>query len=155
MLLDIIPLAFQIFFIMRKLKMTLFNKYENAKKVLSASPTFSIIKANEQGLIAMRQSNAPKRGILRLLLPQAHVVITDQQADDPAISVRPDPLAVFMVIALLGGVAVEFLMDRSTYPREYPPEFIYGLAVFYIGLLIIEIFKTKKHIQTLLNSSKR
>jgi hypothetical protein len=134
--------------------MNLSNKYEDIKKELMANPAFHVIMANEQSLTATRLSNTPKRGVFRLLIPQALVVITNSKEQNPIIFVRPDSTAIFMVTVLLGGVGVEFFMDRSIYPREYPPEFIYGFAVFYIVLLIIEIFNTQKKVRKLLNQTK-
>ena len=49
-----------------------------------------------------------------------------------------------MVIALIGAVVVEFNMDRVRYPREYPPEFIFGLAGFYCVALIYDFVWTRR-----------
>jgi hypothetical protein len=54
-----------------------------------------------------------------------------------------------MVLMLLGGVASELLMDRAKYPRAYPPVFIYGVAVLYIGTLIVEMLYTWKQLRAL------
>jgi hypothetical protein len=134
--------------------MNLSNEYETIKQALVASSAFHLIKANEQRFVATSLSGTPKRGIFRLVIPQVQVVITIGMRQSPIISIRPDPLTIFMLIMLLGGVSSEFFMDRSLYPREYPPEFIYGWAILYIGLLIIKIFNAQKQIHKLLNQPR-
>lgn len=131
------------------------NEYEVIKQSLLASPLFDVIKISDRQLIATRlRSIVPRRGIFRLLIPHAHVVVAITKNQVLTFSVRPDPLATFMVIMLLGGIIIEFSMNRLLYPRDYPPELIYGLALFYLGLLIIEMLYTRKLIHALHNQTK-
>ena len=88
---------------------------------------------------ARRRRRAPDRGLLRLLLPR--VVVRLRTVD--RWSVRPDGLAIGTVVVLLGGLVVEATMDRARYPREYPPEFVYGLACAYGLLLAFELRATR------------
>lgn len=131
------------------------NKYEALKQSFLASPLFDVIKVGDHSLIATRhRSLVPGRGVFRLLIPHVRVVVSANKEQGTAISVRPDPLALFMGIMLFGSILTEFLLDRSLYPRDYPPEFIYGLAIFYIGLLMIEFFYSRKQICMLLDQIK-
>lgn len=126
------------------------NEYEVIKQSLLASPLFDVIKISDRQLIATRlRSIVPRRGIFRLLIPHTYIVINAKKTQGSTISVRPDPVAIFMMVMILGGVLGEVFMDRSQYPRDYPPEFIYGLAIFYIGWLIIEMFSTRRQIRAL------
>jgi len=127
------------------------NNFEVIKQSFLASPLFDVIRSSDQRFIAMRRSMIPGRGIFRLLIPRTRVVVTVNKNQYSAISVHPEPVAVFMLVMFLGGVVSEIFTDRAVYPRDYPPEFIYGLSVFYIGLLIIDIFYTRKQVSTLLN----
>lgn len=127
------------------------NEFEVIKQRLTASPRFEIKISNQRLIATRRRAFLPKRGIFRLLIPHTRAIVTDSVGKKPRYSVRPDAIAIFMVFMLLGGVAVEIFMDRVNYPRDYPPVFIYGLAVFYIGALIVEMVYTWKQLRALLD----
>jgi hypothetical protein len=60
-----------------------------------------------------------------------------------------------MVFMLVGGIASELFTDRVKYPRTYPPEFIYGLAIFYIGALVVEMIRTRRRVHAILSPAKQ
>jgi hypothetical protein len=130
------------------------NEFEAIKQPLTTSPVFDVKVDNRRLIATRRRTRIPQRGIFRLLIPHVRAIVTDSAKKGLAISVQPDPIAMFMVLMLLGGVASEFLMDRVKYPRAYPPEFIYGLAVLYIGTLIVEMMYTWKQLRLLLDQVK-
>jgi hypothetical protein len=130
------------------------NEFEAIKQSLSTSPRFDVKVDNRHLIATRRRTLLPQRGIFRLLIPRVRAIVTDSTKKGLAISVQPDPIAIFMVLMLLGAVAVEFFMDRVKYPRDYPPEFIYGLAVLYIGALIVEMIYTWKQLRALLDRVK-
>ena len=130
------------------------NEFEAVKRLLTSNPIFDIKVADQRLIATRRRTFLPKRGVFRLLIPRARVVVMDRVEGKVRYSVQPDPIAIFMVFLLLGGIAVELLMDRTQYPRDYPPEFIYGLAVFYIGVLGAEMAYTWKQLRTLLNQAQ-
>ncbi|MEO0983949.1 MAG: hypothetical protein AAFY20_00205 [Cyanobacteria bacterium J06639_14] len=127
------------------------NKFEVIKQLLTASPRFDVQVSKQRLIATRRRAFLPKRGIFRLLIPRTRIIVTDSVEQMPRYFVQPDRIAIFMVIMLLGGIAVELFMDRAKYPRDYPPAFIYGLAVFYIGTLIAEMIHTWKQLRTLLD----
>ena len=59
-------------------------------------------------------------------------------------STRPDGWAWFMIVMCLAGVFVELTMSRVSYPREYPAEFIYGVAAFIVANTVIELLRTRR-----------
>ncbi len=130
------------------------NEFEAIKQPLTTSLIFDVKVDNRRLIATRRRTLVPQRGIFRLLIPCARAIVTDSAKKGLAISVQPDLIAIFMVLMLLGGVASEFLMDRVKYPRAYPPEFIYGLAVLYIGTLIVEMMYTWKQLRALLDQVK-
>ena len=134
--------------------MDLCNEFEAIKQLLIASPIFDVKVGNRRLIATRRRAFVPKRGVFRLLIPRTHAIVTDSVEKSPRYSVRPDTIAIFMVLMLLGGVAVELFMDRVKYPRDYPPEFIYGLAVFYTGALTVEMMYTWKRLRALLDQVK-
>lgn len=96
------------------------------------------------GLRARRRRLAPARGLFRLLIPR---VVCDLAArPDGTLSrrVRPDGLALGVLLVCAAGVAIELLLDRARYPREYPPEFIYGLAAAQAALLTLELWTSTR-----------
>jgi hypothetical protein len=130
------------------------NGLEAARQALAATSTF-VVKVDGTRLIATRRRPLlPRRGIFRLLIPHARAVVTAGEGGLRA-SVRPDPLALFMVLMLVGGIASELFMNRVKYPRTYPPEFIYGLATLYIGALAVEMIRTKRQVHALLRLRRR
>lgn len=130
------------------------NEFEAVKRSLTTSPRFDV-KVDKHHLIATRHRTLiPRRGIFRLLIPRVRAIVTDSPQKGLAISVQPDSIAIFMVLLLLVGIATEFMMDRVKYPRDYPPEFIYGLAALYIGALIVEMIYTWKQLRELLDRVK-
>ncbi|MBK7863461.1 MAG: hypothetical protein IPJ65_33640 [Archangiaceae bacterium] len=81
--------------------------------------------ARKDRLRAHRRRSVPTRGVLRLLIPR--VVVTVSKLG--TVRVRPDALAWFMGLMVLGAVVVELSMDRVKYPREYPVAFPFALAL--------------------------
>jgi len=126
------------------------NEFETVKQALGGSPLFEVKGDGERLIATRRRSWIPRRGIFRLLIPQARIFITHNEKQALITSLRPDPLAVFMLVMLLGGVAVELFLDPVKYPRDYPPGFIYALAIFYIGALIVEMFYTRKQFRSVI-----
>ena len=106
---------------------------------LKRSPHFDVVRSGGKAY-ARRVSRLPARGLLRVLIPRTKVWLRG----DERWTVRPDGLAVFFVIAALGGVVIELTQDRVSMPRDYPPAFIYGFAIGYIGLLILDIVITRR-----------
>lgn len=102
-----------------------------------------VLDVRDSGLTAMRRRTLPNRGLFRLLIPRV-VCNIRVQGNAVSPSVRPDGLAIGIVIVCLGGLLTEFTMDRAKYPREYPPEFIYGLTAFYLVLLVLELVKSRQ-----------
>jgi hypothetical protein len=93
-------------------------------------------------LVARRRRRVLPFRVLRLLIP--HVVVRVGHAGGKrTVSAWPDALAWFMLVLCSGGVLVELTMDRARFPREYPPAFIYGLAVFYVVALVVELRTSK------------
>ena len=127
---------------------------EAIKRSLTISPLFDVKVDNLHLIATRRRTLIPTRGVFRLLIPRVRAIVADGTKKGLTISVQPDRIAIFMVFMLLGGVATELLMDRVKYPRDYPPEFIYGLAVFYIGTLIVEMIYTWKQLSALLDRVK-
>lgn len=130
------------------------KEFEAIKQALTTSPRFDVKIDNRHLIVTRRRRLLPRRGVFRLLIPHVRAIVTGSRERGFAISVQPDSIAIFMVIMLLGGVAVEFLMDRVKYPRTYPAEFIYGVAALYIATLIVEMMYTWKQLRTLLNRVK-
>lgn len=100
------------------------------------------VTGTEPELRISRRRNVPSRGLFRLLIPRV-VARVDTSSPIPHLSVFPDALAWFMLVMCAGGVIVEVTMDRVRYPREYPPAFIFGLAGFYVGALVLEWVRTR------------
>lgn len=94
-------------------------------------------------LTASRPRRVPRRGLLRLLIPHALCTLRPRDAGLDR-GVRPDGLAILMTIVCLGGLAVELTMPRATYPRDYPPAFVYGLSAAYLGLLLLELRASRR-----------
>ena len=131
------------------------NEFETIKQSLVRSPTFDV-KIDDQRLIATRRRSLISRhGIFRLFIPHTRIIVSRNEMQDLTVSIRPDSIAIFMVIMLLGAISVELFADPVLYPRNYPPAFIYGLAIFYIGLLIIEMFYTRKQFRRLVNPTNQ
>ena len=111
----------------------------------------------DQKLVARRQRKfAPRRGAFRLLLPHVLVIVVpgQQSGQRAKCLVRPDSLAIFLTVMFIGAIAVELFMDRGTYPRDYPPAAVYGLTIYYLGLLMAEIIYTHKQLRQVLKQIK-
>lgn len=128
------------------------NEFEAIKQSITTSPRFDIKVDNQRLIVTRRRTLLPRRGVFRLLIPRVRAIVTDNPKT--SLSVQPDSIAIFMILILLAGIATELLMDRVKYPRTYPPEFIYGLAVLYIGALIVETIYTWKQLRALLDRVK-
>lgn len=132
------------------------HEFEAIKQILTTSPLFHVKVAKQRLIVTRRRQFAPRRGAFRLLLPHACAIVSESKkaANKPHYFVRPDSLAIFMAVMLLGAIAVEIFMDRATYPRDYPPQFIYGLTIFYIGGLISEVVYTRKQLRKLFDQTQ-
>jgi hypothetical protein len=101
-------------------------------------------------LVLTRRRNLGNRGVLRLLFPKCTARVTFQQLS-VRYAVRLDGLGFFMLFIMIGGVLVELLMDRTRYPREYPPAFPYALAALYVTAIVVEVMKTKRRLDGVLS----
>lgn len=112
------------------------------KEALVASGLFDV--EERDGVVkARRRRRVPDRGLLRMLVPRV-VVRVRARGSAAARAIRPDALAWFMLVVIVGGVITEWTMDRARYPREYPPAFIYGLAALYGALFVVEVVRTRR-----------
>jgi hypothetical protein len=126
---------------------------EAARQALTASSAFDVKADNTRLIATRRRPLMPRRGIFRLFIPHARAIVSLSEKGLRT-SVWPDSLAIFIVLMLVGGVAGELFTSRVKYPRTYPPEFIYGLAIFYIGALAVEMIRTGRQIQAILGLAK-
>lgn len=133
------------------------SEFEAVKQILATSPMFHMEADSKKLVVRRRRKFAPRRGAFRLLLPHSLAIISENTKSTKPTQyfVRPDSLAIFMTVMLIGAIAVEIFMDRATYPRDYPPAFVYALSTIYIGGLITEITYTKKQLSQLLEQMKR
>lgn len=95
---------------------------------------------------AKRPRRVPDRGLLRMLIPRVVVRVRGRGAAETT-TIRPDGIAWMMLVVFVGGVIVEWTMDRATYPRDYPPAFVYGLSFVYIALFIAEVVMTGRAVR--------
>lgn len=134
------------------------REFEKVKQALATSSMFEIeVGTGAKKLVARRQRKfAPRRGAFRLLLPHSLVIVTPgkQSGQRAQYLVRPDSLAIFLTVIFMGAIAVELFMDRSTYPRDYPPAAVYGLTVYYLGFLMAEIIYTHKQLRQVFKQIK-
>lgn len=100
---------------------------------------------------ATRRRRVPDRGLLRMLIPR--VVVALRSVD--RWSTRPDGLAIGALVVIAGGIAVELTMDRARYPRDYPPEFVFGLGCAYVLLLALELRATRAAVRRALAAAPR
>lgn len=85
---------------------------------LSASPKLDARRIGEGLKIAPRR-RIGGRGPLRLLWPAAEGRVQWRDGR-PRVSVAPDGWAWLVWFVLAGASAVEVLMDRAEFPRDYP-----------------------------------
>lgn len=132
------------------------STFERIKQVLITSQIFDVDVDGEKLVVRRRRKFAPRRGAFRLLLPHSLTVISakKQLGSKPNYFVRPDSLAIFMVVVSIGAIIVEIFMDRAIYPREYPPAFVYGFSTIYISGLIFELTHTRKLLEQLFDQLK-
>lgn len=102
---------------------------------------FTVASDGRGGLLASRVRRLPGRGVLRLLIPRV-VARARPTAAGLRWRLRPDALAWFMGVIVVGGLIVEVTMDRAKYPRDYPPAFIFALGGSYFGLLVADLIAT-------------
>ena len=128
------------------------SEFETIKRLLTTSPMFHVEVNSSKLVVRRRRKFAPRRGAFRLLLPHSLAIFSENKKPGKQLSyfVRPDSLAIFMTVMLIGAIAVEIFMDRATYPRDYPPAFVYGLSVIYIGGLVAEVIYTRKQLSEVL-----
>lgn len=117
---------------------------------LAASARVTVQRQGARLVVARRRVFGPRRGVFRMLLPHMRTVVQARKNGGLRCTVRPDGMAIFMAVVLVGGVVVELTMDRATYPREYPPVFTYGLAAGYLLGLGAEWRYTRRLVRGLL-----
>jgi hypothetical protein len=100
------------------------------------------VDEDDGALVVSRVRTLPSRGFLRLAVPRVRARVS-AASDGPRVSVRPDGIALLVVFLIAGGVAVEFTIDRATHDINYPPEFIFGIAVAYGFFLALESWRTR------------
>jgi hypothetical protein len=101
-------------------------------------------------MFARRVSWVPRGGLLSLFVPRATVWWRGERW-----RVRPDRMTIFVTVMVIGGLIVELTMDRARYPREYPPAFVYGYSLGFLGLLIREIVVTRRSVRRALAGEGR
>jgi hypothetical protein len=112
---------------------------------LVLSPAFEV-EVDRDVLVLSRKRMVPNRGIFRLLVPRVRATVSLAEGRARYV-IRPDGLALFMMLVLIGGVVVELTMSREKYPREYPPAFVYGLAAGYFALIGLEVAMTDRFVR--------
>lgn len=85
---------------------------------LSRRGALEVDRTGDQVRIAPRRAFG-NRGVLRLLRPAAQGRVRLVHGV-PRISVSPDGWAWLIWVVMAGASAVEVLMDRAVYPRDYP-----------------------------------
>ena len=109
--------------------------------------------AEASSRVLRRERMVPQSGIFRLLIPRV-VATLSIGAKGASFRVKPDGLALFFLFMLSGALVVELSMPRADYPREYPPEFIFGLAGAYLVALVVESFLTSRALLKLVRSTR-
>lgn len=94
----------------------------------------------------MRPRRVPDRGFLRMMIPRMVVQVRARGAGVTS-RIRPDGLAWLMLGVLGFCVIFEWSLDRSMYPRDYSPLFIYGMSSVYLVLCIAEVVATSRAVQ--------
>lgn len=106
------------------------------------------VQEKQSKLFLARRRMLPNRGLTRLLIPR---IVTRLTLSDTAVKFAfgLDAIATIMLFFIGGGVLVELTADRSEYPRDYPPEFIYGIALIYLVAVVYDLLKTRALIKKL------
>ena len=104
---------------------------------LAGQRGLTVVGAGDRLKVSSRRSIGA-RGPLRLLWPAAQGRIAGSPAA-PRLSVSPDGWAWLVWIVLVGASAVEALMDRAEYPREYPAWAPLAVLGVYTLLMIISV----------------
>src|SRR4030095_8039530 len=91
------------------------NDLEAIAHYFAISPKFDVRISGGRLLVTRRRPLVPRRRLFPLLIPQARAIVATG-AKGLTLSVRPDPIAIFMVLMLLGALAGEFFTDRVIYP---------------------------------------
>lgn len=103
-------------------------------RTLSASAALDARRVGDRLKVAPRR-RIGGRGPLRLLWPAAEGRV-QWRGDRARVSVGPDGWAWLVWIVLAGASAVEWLMDRAEFPRDYPA-FAPFLALGVYSLLMV------------------
>ena len=119
---------------------------------LTKTIVFETEKKKEQ-LILRRKRILPSRGIFRLLIPRVKIT-AKLETNALTYRIKPDGWAWVFLVMCAGGIFTEFTMDRVKYPRDYPPEFIYGILVYFLSMLIFELQKSKRVFQHLVQQKE-
>ena len=117
------------------------------KKAIITSQRFDTYEKQDT-LIARRKRALPLRGIFRILFPLS-IVRVRGAAGNETLSVRPDVWGWVILAVSVMGVIVEFTMPRAKYPRNYPPVFAFALTGVYIFNLILDLYLTRRALNTL------
>ena len=123
---------------------------ESLLAFLKRSPLLYVLE--KDGVVTMTRLRAlPSRGFFRLLIPR---LVSRVRTNPRGLSVtyKLDTPALIMLIILLGATVVELTMSRDLYPREYPPEFIIGLAGVYVLAVVYDVLVTKRVVKQILGA---
>lgn len=104
---------------------------------LSARPNLYVRRVGETLKVEPRRSIGG-RGPLRLLWPAAEGRVRSGSGG-PTMSVGPDGWAWLVWLVLAGASAVEVLMDRAEFPRDYPAWAPFALLGAYSLLMILSV----------------
>ncbi|AFM11057.1 hypothetical protein [Turneriella parva] len=114
---------------------------------LTRSGAFYIVRDGDP-LVARRVRKLPMRGLFRILFPLS-IIRIHRPATDAKVSILPDAAGWLVLAIAAGGVAVEFLMPRNKFPREYPAIFPFAFAAAYLFNLLLDLYLTHKAIKNL------
>lgn len=118
---------------------------------ISLSGKFQHVLKNDT-LIFKSVQKFGNRGVFRLLIPRAEVKATleNQMLKYKVVN---DFWAKWMLVVSLGGIYVELLMDRQKFPRDYPPEFIAALFVYFVAMTYYVKARTKRLFEEVVKES--
>lgn len=102
-------------------------------------------------ILLNRHRKIPARGLLRLLIPRVQLTARFHPGE-VRYKIRPDLLAGFLLTVFVATVIIELMLDREKFPRNYPPEFVYAIFVYFSSLLVFEYKKVKRLFEDILKN---
>lgn len=121
---------------------------------LGLTKTVVFESERKKGYFDLRRKRIlPNRGIFRLLIPRVKIKAKIEN-NLLTYRIKPDGLAWVFLVLCAGGIFTEFTMDRVKYPRDYPAEFIYGMLVYFLSMLIFEMQKSKRVFKHLIEAKR-